>query len=213
MTSSTVRAATTRQQLLDASAEEFAGFGYRRTSMEAIARRAGLSRATVYLHWSSKEALFRDLVTVLHAERTAAMEAALNADTDGDLETRLTALLRARYDRFVQLTATSPATAELYESHDRICGDVAATADARARELVTAFIRTASRSGELDLRRVAISTSLLVDILLDLGHAAKGADPASSTPRSYNETLAASVRLVVRGIATDPSVPPRTSSQ
>ncbi|HXH80103.1 TetR/AcrR family transcriptional regulator [Nocardioides sp.] len=200
--SSPTRADVTKLELLDASVHEFAAFGYRRTSMEAIARRAGLSRATVYLHWSSKEALFRDLVTQLHADRTTAMEAALAES--GDVESRLIAMLRARYDRFVQLTASSPAAADLYDSHDRICGDISTAADTRARELVSALVRRATKDGEIDLRRVGISSDLLVDVLLGLGHAAKGTDPARSTLEAYEETLAATVRLVVRGLAPGP---------
>ena len=193
------RQSTTRQLLLVAATQEFSAFGYRRTSMEAIARNAGLSRATVYLHWSSKQALFRDLVTTLHTDRTAAMENALRSE--GDVETRLTRLLLARYDSFVQITAGSPAAADLYDSHDRICGDVALAAEARARELVSTFVRGAASRREIDLRRAELSVSLLVDLLLGLGHAAKGNDPAAVTLESYQENLAASVRLVVRGLA------------
>ncbi|HWJ08865.1 MAG TPA: TetR/AcrR family transcriptional regulator [Nocardioides sp.] len=192
------RTEATRQGVLDAAADEFAAFGFRRTSMDAIGRRAGLSRATLYLHWSSKEQLFRDLVTQLHADRIAAMEAALEGS--GDVEATLTALLLARYDRFVQLTASSPAAEELYDSHDRICGDISRAADARARELVATFLRRAVRARELDPGRADVTVDALVDILLGLGHAAKGPRPAESTPAGFEAAIAAIVRICVRGL-------------
>jgi TetR/AcrR family transcriptional regulator, regulator of autoinduction and epiphytic fitness len=43
----------------------FARFGYRKTSMDEIARAAGLSRQGLYLRFRSKEELFRAMVTHL----------------------------------------------------------------------------------------------------------------------------------------------------
>ena len=45
--------------------------------MESVARRAGVSRATLYLHWRGKQELFRGLVQQLHEEHLAAMQAAM----------------------------------------------------------------------------------------------------------------------------------------
>ena len=105
----TTRTATTRAALLEGALHEFSAFGYRRSSMESVARRAGVSRATLYLHWSGKEELFRALVEQLHEEHVAEMEAVLDA---GDLafEDRLLAILEARFLRFVELTAACAAT-------------------------------------------------------------------------------------------------------
>lgn len=44
----------TRQQLIEAALEVFSTNGYRNTSVEDLTRRAGASRATFYLHFSSK---------------------------------------------------------------------------------------------------------------------------------------------------------------
>ena len=46
-----------RRRLLDAAREHFARFGYRRANIGDIARDAGLGKGTVYLHFSSKQAL------------------------------------------------------------------------------------------------------------------------------------------------------------
>ncbi len=63
-----------RQRILDAACRLFLENGYR-VSMDAVARRAGVSKQTVYAHFSSKDALFRaaveTMVTPLHASLDA----------------------------------------------------------------------------------------------------------------------------------------------
>ena len=65
--------------ILDAAFGAFAAYGYRRTTMEDIAHAAGLSRTALYLHFRSKEDLFRSL-TLRHFDGClSAMEQALSA--------------------------------------------------------------------------------------------------------------------------------------
>src|ERR1700680_865763 len=45
-------------RLLDAAARLFARFGFDKTSVDEIARAAGVSKGAVYLHWPSKDTLF-----------------------------------------------------------------------------------------------------------------------------------------------------------
>jgi AcrR family transcriptional regulator len=52
-------AASAREaRLLDAAARRFARFGVDKTSVDEIARDAGVSKGAVYLHWPSKDVLF-----------------------------------------------------------------------------------------------------------------------------------------------------------
>jgi TetR/AcrR family transcriptional regulator, mexJK operon transcriptional repressor len=57
------RAAKPRQ-VLDAARELFLRDGYSATSMDAIAKAAGVSKATVYAHYASKEDLFAAMMRV-----------------------------------------------------------------------------------------------------------------------------------------------------
>lgn len=56
------RAAERPDEVLDAALELFAAQGYARTTVEAVARRAGLSKAAVYLYFPSKQTLLQGLV-------------------------------------------------------------------------------------------------------------------------------------------------------
>jgi TetR/AcrR family transcriptional regulator of autoinduction and epiphytic fitness len=51
-----------RRQLLEAALDVFLKFGFRKTSMDEVARAASVSRQGLYLHFPKKEALFRAVV-------------------------------------------------------------------------------------------------------------------------------------------------------
>jgi AcrR family transcriptional regulator len=53
----------TENAILDAAAQCVLAFGVRRTSLSDVARRAGVSRPTVYRHWPDLRALVADLMT------------------------------------------------------------------------------------------------------------------------------------------------------
>lgn len=51
-----------RNAILDAAREMFLEVGYACASMDAVAARAGVSKATIYAHFSSKDQLFRAVI-------------------------------------------------------------------------------------------------------------------------------------------------------
>jgi AcrR family transcriptional regulator len=81
----------TRRRLLELAVRRFANEGYRATSVSAIAREAGISQATVYAYFDSKEALFEAAVDVDAADLIAEARAAV--DDDLPLATRIPRLL------------------------------------------------------------------------------------------------------------------------
>lgn len=198
------RAAATQAALLDAALHEFSAFGFRRSSMESVARRAGVSRATLYVHWGSKEELFRGLVQALHDEHVAAMEAVL-ADERGSLQDRIEAILQARFLRFVELTSESPHAAELYDLHGRLCGDVARASQERSERILARLLREAAAAGEVDLQRVGLSAPRVAAVLFDCAHGAKGEDPSTATPAAFRERLGRIVRVLVVGLRAEAS--------
>lgn len=95
MESASPRAAAKRQAILDAAAEVFLGNGYVGASMDEVAARAGVSKQTVYKHFSSKERLFSELVRRSVGEVDRLVHEAADALPDSaDLRADLTALAR-----------------------------------------------------------------------------------------------------------------------
>src|SRR6202790_939785 len=86
--------------VLDAAVAVFARFGYRKASMEEVARAAGVSRQGLYLQFANKEELFRKAADHLLASQLKAAVAALSRREDS-LERRLIAACDAWSGRFV----------------------------------------------------------------------------------------------------------------
>ena len=76
----------TRERILDAALEQFEAEGIRRSSVEAVANRAGVSRVTVYRRFPRKELL----VNAVSAREASRMIAATDEHITGipDAETR-----------------------------------------------------------------------------------------------------------------------------
>src|ERR687894_330345 len=68
--------------ILDAAAELFLAQGFASVSMDAVARRAGVSKATLYAHFPGKDALFAAVVAE-RCDRMAVDASALAGHADG----------------------------------------------------------------------------------------------------------------------------------
>ena len=69
-----------RQVVLAAASELFCAQGYGAVSMDAVARQAGVSKATLYAHFTGKDALFAEMVAGRLAEVRAEAEAVARHD-------------------------------------------------------------------------------------------------------------------------------------
>jgi AcrR family transcriptional regulator len=56
------RALERRQAIIEAAMDEFIARGYAATRLDDVARRAGVAKGTIYLHFTDKEALFQELI-------------------------------------------------------------------------------------------------------------------------------------------------------
>ena len=58
----TERAAERRAAIVDAAMEEFIARGFAATRLDDIAKRAGVAKGTIYLHFKDKESMFEELI-------------------------------------------------------------------------------------------------------------------------------------------------------
>ncbi|HYG66302.1 MAG TPA: helix-turn-helix domain-containing protein, partial [Anaeromyxobacteraceae bacterium] len=90
-----------REAILTAATDSFARFGFRKTSIEDVAKRAGVGKGTVYLHFESKEALFAAAVRRVWGQAVAEVEAAVERARTPEAKVR--AFLEVRESQIVRI--------------------------------------------------------------------------------------------------------------
>lgn len=95
-----------RAAVLSAGRDLFLGEGYERTSVDAVAARAGISKRTVYDYFGDKDGLYDAVITEVAAEIVDTMRSAVDEEltTGRELRAALLALVR----RVVATTFGSP---------------------------------------------------------------------------------------------------------
>lgn len=147
-----------RARVLDAAMAAFARFGYRKTSMEEVARAADISRPGLYFLFSSKEALFRAAVTQVLERDVAAVERVL-AEAGRPLPERLAGAFDQWAGRYIGPLARD--AERVIEDNPGLLGEIIETAPRRFEELVTdAIAAEAGREAAPAIARTLISTSI-----------------------------------------------------
>jgi TetR/AcrR family transcriptional regulator, mexJK operon transcriptional repressor len=97
------RSTQKRRAILEAGTEVFLRNGYRGTSMDEIAARAGVSKQTVYKHFADKETFFTEIVTAMVDEVARPVQDEVHRLEDsGDLEADLRDLARRQLRSVMQ---------------------------------------------------------------------------------------------------------------
>ena len=113
-TTTRLPAAERRRQLLEVALQVFADKGFYGTSMNEVAEAAGVTKPVLYEHFTSKEALFRELVDELGTRLERAIVEGV-ADADGPRQ-QVEAGFHA-YFRWA--TREGPAFRVLFAEHNR----------------------------------------------------------------------------------------------
>ncbi len=128
--------------ILDAAYVCFTRHGVRRTTMDDIAREAGMSRPTVYLYVRNKEDAFRRLTGRLLDAALAGARIAVNSGEG--LADRLAGALQAKLDLTLGVWRDSPAhAAELLGDNVRLSAELLGAYNAALRDLLAGTVRTA----------------------------------------------------------------------
>lgn len=172
-----------RDAALDEAAQLFLRFGYRKTSMDDIARAAGVSRQALYLWFPNKEALFRAMVDRLLASIDAGIDAALLAKAP--LPSRLLDAFAAFNGMFVEMNASADRLGELFETTTRLLGD-------RIDAFEAAFV------SRLEQTLVAERLSEPVDRVFVLLQASYGLKHKADDMAAYREGMRRAIDVVCR---------------
>jgi len=74
------KAAARREAILAAALDEFSARGFAAARLDDMAKRAGVAKGTIYLHFRDKEALFQEIVRSLMGPFVGTLEGVFKAD-------------------------------------------------------------------------------------------------------------------------------------
>jgi AcrR family transcriptional regulator len=132
----------TRGQILAAAVKIFARSGFEAASLADIATEAGVKKALVQYHFSTKEQLWKDAATLLWTARNSRLSEALNNNCAEDLTTKM----RKGFTTLVEFTRENPEWL-WFMFHE------AALEGPRLQWLIDNFLRDDYRLGESFVRQ------------------------------------------------------------
>lgn len=195
----TPEASGTRARILAGAISVFGRYGYRRSSVDDVAREAGVAKGTIYLYHESKEAIFRAVGQEV-ADRLLAGAATARA-TGGSAAERLRLVLEARFLYIYDVVTRSPHAAEILDSKIRLLADVFESVEGKYQTHLAAVLADGVRSGELDLTRAGLSPSAAAAFLVRVAHGLE-TDSCGRLPSrdAYRKLIAELVRVVLAGM-------------
>ena len=183
-----------RETILDAAFDLFRHYGYRRTSMEDIARAAGVAKGTLYLYFTSKEDLFEAIARMLAARMLEAIQEAARHDLP--LEELLLGVLDAKLGTVWRSIYSSPHAAELMDPKHQLPDDVFTEVDTAFGTIMRELIQKGVKSGELDPKAAGFTAESAAETLV---RAAYGAEK-SPNEADFHRMLANIVHMTLRGL-------------
>jgi len=180
--------AARRASLITAATGVFLRYGFKKTSMDDLARAAGLSRQGLYLHFPTKEAIFKEALLQLIANIRAGSRAAL-ADESAALEDRLLGGLSA-----LHCAAIGQHMSELLATSVALIGPVVEELESGLVADITRALRSAGVAARW--KPLGLSAKDLAEHLYATSY---GVKHRVATPGEYHEHMRVAVRIVCRG--------------
>lgn len=186
-----------RQAIVEAAARSFFDIGYAATSIEQVAAEAGVSKVTIYSHFTDKRGLFTASVERECEKIRGAFS--LDGMAKGDLRQRLTAIGEAMMaflsrDEMVQFERRIAAETE----HEPEIGRTfLAAGPSRMKSAFTLLLKAMVAAGELDITDHELAAEQFVSMCKGMGDLERrfGAPP---DPARERQRIAGAVEVFLR---------------
>lgn len=173
-----------REMILEAAIQVFGRFGFKKTSVDDLAGAAGLSKQGLYLHFDSKDDVFREAFRKYFEDGLEAVSLALAADLS--LHDRLVNALDAWFGRHLATFGS--------DSLDVILAGARLNSDVVERAKDTFKSRVARALGEGKLKNIA-SPREIADVLFQCGLTWK---EAGLTRAEFRKKMSLCVRVAAQ---------------
>jgi len=149
----------------------FTRYGYRKTSIDDIARAAQVAKRTVYLHFENKAAVFLAILEYLGDQvRLRCAAAELEGGTPVQ---RLTGLLDAYFGMGFDLFSKSEHMPELEETFSRLARTKIGGLNKEYEDRLARFVRSLEKTGEIGGPPQRLTVEQIVHILMRAAEGAK----------------------------------------
>lgn len=187
-----------REEILAAARTIFAHYGFRRASLEEIAREAGISRTALYHHFRNKEDLFRGMCESIYQRASEKAEDA--AATSEPVDAKLRAVLEAQVGWIFRQLEKARHGLEIVDESNRLCADVTGAWSRRSVKLLARILEDAERAGELDPSVSQNTPESAASFLWLCAHGLQG--PTANVPSAaqYGRRIDGLVRLAIAGL-------------
>lgn len=138
-----------RQLILEAAWRAFGSYGFRKTSMDDIAKAAGISRPAVYLQFRSKDDIFRSLVQVYYDSTVSGVREALSGS--GDPTDVLKSAFGVQAGEIMEAVLSSPHGHELLDLGTATAGDIKDRGEADLRHAYADWLADQVRAGHIHM--------------------------------------------------------------
>lgn len=178
--------------ILDAATGVFLRYGFRKTSMEDIAQAAGLSRQGLYLHFASKELIFKATLQHIVTQTFAAVRAAV--DPRGlELEERLLGAFEALHG-YGFATASLAHMNELLETARALGGDLVPELEKNFIALLTDLLAETGVAARWAAK--GVTAKQLAELLFA---AAYGIKASVAAPVAYRARMRVAIKVITAG--------------
>jgi AcrR family transcriptional regulator len=182
--------------ILDTALTVFSQYGYAKTTMQDVARAAGMSRAGLYLHFARKEDLFRAGSRRAHSRALGHVDAALAEG--GDVLSRVDAAMASYFEELMAQISSSVHGRELFDASLTITGDIVSEANAALAARLASALDAAATAGEVHF---STADATAEDIALLLLAVVDGLKKTSTDPAVWRGQRALFLRLMRGAIA------------
>lgn len=177
--------------ILDAALPVFARYGFHKTTMVDIARAAGISRASLYLVFKSKEELFRAGSARAHERTMSDVESVLSSTLD--VVDRIAAAISTFQEGLIAPFSKSESAKELFEINMQLAADITTAARSKLLQLLSETLADAEAREQIDLKTLK-SSPLEVSALI--AAAMDGIKHSFSTDGSAESALGLLMRIL-----------------
>jgi AcrR family transcriptional regulator len=188
-----------QREILQAAERLLIQYGDERFSLAAIATEAGLSKTALYMHFESREQLFRAFTEyILEAPMLRAQE---EAKSEGSLEDRVFRLLNTKIGHFYRVSRASPHGGWLIELTNQLSADLLKKDRQAYERLLARVLSEAEFAGRIDPSIVGLTANTLSATLISAAHGLAREDAAFVSERVFAQRLRGLVRAAVKGVA------------